>query len=90
MITFIVGLILGVVYFGGLYLSVQMINTAKHPSLIMVLSFAIRMIILVTAFFFIAKNGIKHILLALVAVMLVRLVMTLKLKDQTANSVKKG
>lgn len=89
MIAFIVGLVVGVIYFGGLYLSVQKINTVKHPSLIMGLSFVLRMAILLIVFFFIAQNGIRDILLAFAAVMLVRVVMTLKLKEQSPNSTEK-
>lgn len=89
MIAFIVGLVVGVIYFGGLYFSVQKITTVKHPSLIMGLSFVLRMAILLIVFFFIAQNGIRDILLAFAGVMLVRVFMTLRLKEQSPKSTEK-
>lgn len=90
MIAFIMGLILGVIYFGGLYLSIGMMTKVRYPGLIMGLSFALRMAILLIAFYFIAQNGVKDILLALAAVILVRIIMTFKLKEPNSNSTKKG
>lgn len=85
MIAFIIGLVLGVIYFGGLYLSIQMINTAKHPSLIMVLSFVIRIGILGGVFYYISKNGVKDMIIVLIGVILVRVIMTSRLKSQIPN-----
>lgn len=85
MITFFIGIILGIIYFGGLYLSIQKINKVKYPSLLMSLSFIIRMAILLGAFFYISKNGYKNILLALVGVILVRIIMTFKFINQNSN-----
>jgi F1F0 ATPase subunit 2 len=85
MIAFFIGIILGIIYFGGLYLSIQKINQVKYPSLLMTLSFVVRMAILLGTFFYISKNGYKDILFALLAVILVRVIMTFKFKNQNPN-----
>lgn len=90
MLAVFIGIIVGVIYFGGLYLSVQKITEVKHPSLLMVLSFVVRMAVLVVAFFYLSKGGYKNILFALLGVMAVRLVMTITVKNNTTNSMKKG
>ena len=88
--AFLIGLILGVVYFGGLYLIVQRITSFKHPGFIMAISFVIRMGLLLIVFYFIAQKGIKDILLALTGVILVRVIMIFKLKEPVSSSLKKG
>ena len=85
MIAFLIGLVLGLVYFGGLYLSIQIMNTAKRPGLIMVLSYFIRIGIFIGVLFYISKSGIKDMIIVLIAVILVRIIMTTRLKNQIPN-----
>lgn len=85
MISFLIGLVLGVVYFGGLYLSIQVMNTAKRPGLIMALSYFIRIGIFISVLFYVSKNGIKDMIIVLIAVILVRITMIFKLKNQIPN-----
>jgi|LSQX01.1.fsa_nt_gb F1F0 ATPase subunit 2 len=90
MIAFIMGIILGGVYFGGLYLSVQKINQVKRPGLLMSLSLVVRMVILIGAFFYLAKSGTRNILFALVGVILVRFVMIYLAKNHNAGFKERG
>lgn len=89
MIGFIIGIALGIVYFGGLYFSIQKMTKAKYPSLIMTLSFILRMAILVGVFFYLSKGGYQDMLFGLLGVLLVRIIMTFMMKEQNPNSVKK-
>lgn len=89
MLSFIIGVILGIVYFGGLYFTVVNINKAKYPGLLMALSFILRMAVLLGVFFYISKNGYKNMIFALIGVIIVRIMMTLNFKNQTTNSIKK-
>lgn len=88
MISFLIGIALGILYFGGLYLSIQKLNSVKHPSLLMVASFTIRMGLLIGTFFYISKGTYKDILFTLVGVILVRFVMTFTVKNK--DSIKRG
>ena len=81
-LAFAGGIILGILFFGGLYITVQKMNTVKNPALIMILSFILRMVVLVIAFYFISKGGYKEVLFALAGVILTRLVMTFRMRGE--------
>lgn len=89
MLSFVIGIILGIVYFGGLYFTVTKMNTVKHPSILMTVSLILRMAILIVVFYYLAKIGYKNMLFALIGVIIVRILMTFRFKNQTTNSVKK-
>ena len=90
MIAFLVGAALGGVYFGGLYFSIRKMNEVKHPALLMVVSFFLRMGVLVAVFYFVAKRGYKDMLFTLIGVIIVRFIITFTLKEPTPKSIKRG
>ena len=90
MIAFLIGVVLGVLYFGGLFITVEKIDRVKYPSLLMVLSFVLRMGLLVATFFYISKGGYKDILFTLAGVILTRFIMTFIVKSSISNSTKRG
>ena len=89
-LAFAGGIILGLLFFGGLYITVQKMETLKNPALLMILSFMARMGVLVLAFYFISKVGYKEVLFALAGVILTRFVMTYRMRDQKKERVKRG
>jgi F1F0 ATPase subunit 2 len=89
-LAFGAGMILGLLFFGGLYITIQKIETAKNPALIMILSFMIRMAVLVVAFYFIAQSGYKEVLFALAGVIITRFVMTFRMRGEKKERVKRG
>lgn len=86
LISFLIGLLLGSIYFGGLYYSTQKFNNAKNPALFMILSFILRMGFLITGFYYLSKSGYKNILIGLLAVMLVRFFMLFSIKNHPSKS----
>lgn len=90
MIAFLTGAVLGLVYFGGLYLSVQKMSQVKHPSILMAVSLFLRMLVLLGVFFFMAKGGYKDVLLTLLGVLLIRFLIIFKTKDSIPRSEKRG
>ncbi|HDR90930.1 MAG TPA: ATP synthase subunit I, partial [candidate division Zixibacteria bacterium] len=56
-LSIIAGGVVGLVFFGGLWLSVKSIPTAKNPAAFMLLSFVVRIAVFVAAFYSIAKWG---------------------------------
>ncbi|MGC9314295.1 MAG: ATP synthase subunit I [bacterium] len=67
------GGIVGLVFFGGLWLSVKSIPTAKNPAAFMLLSFVARIAVFVAAFYAIAKWGNwAHLVIALASALIVR------------------
>lgn len=90
MFAFFIGIVLGLLFFGGLYFTVQKINEVKYPGLLMTVSLFLRMAGLVVGFFFLAKGGYKDILFALIGVILARFILTFTNKKQNISSEKRG
>lgn len=86
-ISFLIGLFLGVLYFGGLYYSTQKFNDVKSPALLMLISFILRMGILIVGLYYLAQLGYKNILVGFAAVMLVRFIIVFKVNNHPSNSV---
>jgi F1F0 ATPase subunit 2 len=72
---FIGGIALGLVFFGGLYWSVNQLPRAKNPGLLMMASMLVRMAILLAGLYFVMAGELKNLLAAVVGVMVVKFVM---------------
>lgn len=71
-IGFMGGVLLGIIFFGGLYWSVQMIGRVKYPGPLMAVSAIIRMSVLLLGIYFLGGHDIKRILAILTGVILVK------------------
>ena len=80
MTAFLIGISLGLVFFGGLYWTVQKLADAKHPSLLMTVSLLFRMTALLAVLFYVSKDGYQSVLFAMAGMLLVRVVMTFSVK----------
>ncbi|MEN1760867.1 ATP synthase subunit I [Anoxynatronum sibiricum] len=80
---FLGGMGLGLVFFGGLYWSVNQLPTAKHPGFLMVASMLVRMAILLTGLYFLMAGDIKNLLAAVAGVMLVKFMMIAKVRQNS-------
>ncbi len=78
-IAFIVGILVGSLFFGGLYLTVKKLTSLKYPALFMILSLIVRLVILAGGIYLIMDGGIKNVLSAMAGIILVRFVMIAKL-----------
>jgi len=79
LIAFIVGVLAGILFFGGLYLTVKKLTTMKYPALFMMLSLIVRLVILAGGIYLIMDGGIRNVLSAMAGIILVRFVMIAKL-----------
>lgn len=61
----IAGLLLGGIYFGGLWWTVRNGVTAKHPALLFLVSMIVRMAIIMAGFFFIGGGQWPRLLICL-------------------------
>lgn len=86
--AFIVGVVGGFLFFGGLYLTVNKIGTVRYPALLMILSLFVRLAVLTAGLFLIADGGIKNLLSAMAGILIVRFLLIIKLGP--AASSKKG
>lgn len=66
--SFFSGIILGLVFFGGLYYTTQKLPSAKMPGLIMIASISLRMIILIGGLYFIYSGDLIRLLIGIVGV----------------------
>ena len=90
-LAFGIGIILGLLFFGGLYITIQKLETVKNPALIMILSFMVRMGVLVLAFYYISTSGgYKEVLFALAGVILTRFVLTFRMRGEKKEKVERG
>ena len=89
MINFFIGVILGIIFFGGLYWTIQKLTEVKQPALLMIGSLIFRMALLLSVLFYVSKSGYKGILYALLGMFLVRVIMTFKI-EKTTEKIKNG
>ena len=66
--SFLVGIVLGIVYFGGLYLTNKKIPKGKNPALLMFLSITLRMIILLGGLYFVFDRDFIKLLVAIAGI----------------------
>lgn len=73
LLGFAVGLILGAVFYGGLWLTVKKGLTAKSPALLFLGSFVLRTVLVLIGFYYLSLSGIwQSLLAALVGFILIR------------------
>ncbi len=80
-VGFFGGVVLGFVFFGGLYWSVNQLPRVKYPGLLMAASMLVRMAVLLTGLYFLMAGNIKNLLAAVVGVMLVKFVMIARVRQ---------
>lgn len=74
--TLFVGVMAGVLFFGGLWLTVQRLPSAKHPGLLMAGSSALRMAIVLALFFIVGRAHLDRMLICLAGFLLARFLVT--------------
>jgi F1F0 ATPase subunit 2 len=79
-IAFLAGILIGILYFGGLYLTVNHMNRTRHPALLMMGSFILRMAVLLFGFYLLRNGGVYQMFIALFAVILVKFVMVARVR----------
>jgi F1F0 ATPase subunit 2 len=92
LISVFTGILLGTFFFGGLWFTVRKGMVAKNPALLFLVSFIIRIAVVLTGFYFIAQSDWKNILFCLGGFLVARSAVTrlTKEKDQTNLHSKEG
>jgi F1F0 ATPase subunit 2 len=73
---FIAGGLIGIFYFGGLWLTVKRIPTSDNPQLLLVCSFFLRMAAALAAFYVLLPWGWQALIAALLGLVISRQVLT--------------
>ena len=84
-VSFIIGIILGLFYFGGLYYTTQKLKNNKSPGSLMIISTVVRMAIIIFGLYYLAKRGINHILIGSFAIILVRIILVIYVKKEISE-----
>lgn len=79
------GMLLGTIFFGGLWLTVVKSMSSKTPALWFMGSFLLRTGIVLTGFYYIADGNIKRILVCLLGFIIARILVKRLLPNSNAN-----
>ena len=81
MLILLAGMLLGLVFFGGLWWTVQNGLSAKQPALWFGISMLLRTGIVLAGFYFIGGADWKRLLLCMLGFVIARIVVTLRVKS---------
>ncbi len=73
-IAFIVGITLGTLFFGGLWLTVKKSVTAKTPALWLAGGFFIRMSMVLVGFYYVSRDNWQRLLICLLGFIIARMI----------------
>lgn len=76
------GGLLGLIFFGGLWLTVQRIPSSRSPHLLLAVSFLLRLAVILTGFYLLVPWGWQAMMIAMGGLLIVRQLL-LKLKGRT-------
>ncbi|GGH14372.1 hypothetical protein FAZ19_07535 [Sphingobacterium alkalisoli] len=74
--TLVAGFLLGVLFFGGLWLTVNKTSKSKRPGLLALGSFMSRMVIVLVGFYFIGAESWQRMFVAFAGLMIARVLIT--------------
>ncbi len=74
------GMLMGLGYFGGLWLTVQRLPKSRHPALLLVGSFALRMVLLLVGLYVVMGGQWERALACVAGLLLARAVLTHRLR----------
>ncbi|MCB5285383.1 ATP synthase subunit I [Desulfobulbus oligotrophicus] len=80
LLALVAGLGLGLLYFGGLWLTVQRLARTRNPTLLFALSFVLRTALVVTGMYLVMDGSWQRLLVCLAGFIIVRQVMLSRLR----------
>ncbi|MEO7524148.1 MAG: ATP synthase subunit I [Ferruginibacter sp.] len=90
-LAFIIGLLLGVLFFGGLWFTVKKLTASKMPAILVMSSFFFRISIVLIGFYFVGLGDWKKLIVCLIGFILARFAVIhyTKTLDQKKTQLKK-
>ena len=70
------GILLGFLFFGGLWWTVRQVAFCKYPALVVFASLILRMTMVLVGFYFISDGNIHRLLMCLLGFIIARLIVT--------------
>lgn len=75
-----IGVLLGLAYFGGLWLTLQRLSSSRRPALVAFASFLIRTALLLAAIYWVMDGRIERLLALMAGFLLARQVLLVRLR----------
>ena len=75
-LAFIAGMVLGMLFFGGLWFTVKKAVTAKKPAIWFFISFFLRVSIILIGFYYISLGSWQRLIFSLIGFIIARFVVT--------------
>jgi F1F0 ATPase subunit 2 len=83
-LALIAGIIIGFIFFGGLWLTVKTGVTSKKPALLFIISFVLRTGITLLGFYFVSAGNFKKMVACLIGFTVARFI----IKQKTTSGIK--
>ena len=88
--AFFAGIILGILFFGGLWLTIQKGMRTKYPSLVFMASFVLRISVTLAGFYFVCSNSWEKMITCLAGFIIARMIITRYVrKNESSNLILK-
>ena len=87
-LALVVGILLGTLFFGGLWFTVKKLTSARMPALLVFVSLVLRLGITLTVFYFIAKNNWQQLVICLIGFIIARVIIIRVTKKIDTNQIK--
>jgi F1F0 ATPase subunit 2 len=68
------GIVLGILYFGGLWLTITKMRELKNPGIFLTLSFILRTVVVIGGFYLISDGKLERLAVAMLAFFVIRFV----------------
>jgi F1F0 ATPase subunit 2 len=81
-LIFICGIILGIIFFGGLWFTVKKVVTSKIPGLLFIISFIFRTGIVLLGFYYLAAGNFKNMIACLIGFIIARFIIKQSTKSE--------
>ncbi|NCC81953.1 MAG: hypothetical protein EOM04_06765 [Clostridia bacterium] len=78
--SFLAGIVLGLIFFGGLYFTTKKLPASKSPALLMFLSITLRMIILIGGLYIVFNGEIIRLLVGIIGVFVAKYIIVYSVK----------
>jgi F1F0 ATPase subunit 2 len=84
------GIILGILYFGGLWLTITKMQTLKNPGIFLTLSFILRTALVIGGFYLIADGKLERLAVAMLAFFVTRFVFIKYFSPERSDERQRG
>lgn len=82
LVGFIAGIVLGGIFFGGLYLTVTRLERSGNPAVLMIISLIVRMAVLLSGIYYLSQGDWRRIVGTLAGVMVSRFILIRLVREE--------